>query len=340
MGLFMFQVEGFEGIERPGEIKKFGRLGDLQLVDRGGPETLLNRPYRFGKEKIREYNQLQRSNKRVVLGVREFKTTVHVESEQIPAKRVDTEAKRDQIRGISRKSRRRMMGKTLNLGKMPGFFVTLTYTDKWGENLEVEQRFAKAYAELRLLYARVIRKPGFEKMWVEWRKEAEVRKSGKLKGEYMPHFHLVVGGLDGLEEKEVLYGLMYEWWLLTGNGDTKALHVCLKPESCQRVTGLKGLVNYISKYIAKSSEPLPFGTGRMWGFLGDVPWSSSTAIELDSYEGKQFKRLARRYLKSCMRKKRGLAKRISSGRTYDLFLKKETVSKMLKWIEYEGWIPF
>ena len=118
MGLFMFQVEGFEGINRPGEIKKFGRLGDLQLVDRGGPETLLNRPYRFGKEKIREYKQLQRSNKRVVLDVREFKTTVHVESEQIPAKRVDTEAKRDQIRGISRKSRRRMMGKTLNLGNV------------------------------------------------------------------------------------------------------------------------------------------------------------------------------------------------------------------------------
>lgn len=106
---------------------------------------------------------------------------------------------RAKCKGFSYGSRKRMMEKmnTVSCGAPLPAFVTLTFPDNVvsefiGQGLGVFAKYAKRQAES--LFKRLLRvRPGVSAFWrMEW----QSRKSGEFEGRLVPHFHMMVWGLE------------------------------------------------------------------------------------------------------------------------------------------------
>lgn len=184
--------------------------------------------------------------------------------------------KRGNVTHFSDGSRRRLMKKMARLKANKAIFVTLTYPAAF-PHADIAQQHLKAYLQ-RFRYH-------FPKASAVWRLEYQKRGA--------PHFHILFYNLPFIPRR-----YWQGWWKrivnkYIGNDEPRV--------DIQVVRSRRGIMFYVSKYIAKADAPDPVGgcyfiyvayphTGRFWGFhnRGCIPWAEQIYITLKGVTRKQF----------------------------------------------------
>lgn len=166
--------------------------------------------------------------------------------------------KRGIIKGFTPAARLRMLRTvaSINWGQVKrALFITLTYPD---DNVS---RDAAMRARDRYLFLRAMEKHLEKKVGVMWRVEWIERKTGKWKGQTLPHQHLIVFGVGYLS---------YSWTRDTWNGILGAKDA--PSTRVDRVKGGKDAARYVTKYAGKKVDAsglvnasYPNRLGRAWG---------------------------------------------------------------------------
>lgn len=156
----------------------------------------------------------------------------------------------------------------------PGIFITLTYPD------EVECRKRKLLNLHRHVFWRHVEKHVGRHVPAVWRLEWLPRLSGDKIGEPMPHFHLLVFGVEFIHRSRV-----NAWWNST-LGHEGYVRTETKRMKNDRQAGY-----YLSKYLAKVHSSLvitaylsKIPTGRQWGILRKsiVPMCEKYNVRLEN----------------------------------------------------------
>lgn len=177
--------------------------------------------------------------------------------------------KKEVIKEFSKKSRREFIKFLCKITDKLVLWLDVTFSDDVMEDKEsrkdtsnkVLNRFRrivlKKYPDIKIVYKRE---------WVP-------RKSGKLQGEYIPHFHMFLS-VSGESEQNNLFGLasklLQTWVECTKTKEImKALSVALHPKSSRLIVNSKQALKYGSKYISKpAGNWTEESIGRSWGTIG------------------------------------------------------------------------
>jgi len=151
-----------------------------------------------------------------------------------------------------------------------GMFCTFTYPD------ECRDRTVRERTQDRFLMWRHLEKHMGREVPLIWRVEWQRRKTGALKGEVMPHQHLVV-----LDYEYLPWQIWNDWWCgVLGRSEYTNTDV-------RRLNDGLHCAKYIAKYIAKPhpvslvvNAYLNRWRGRGWGILrpGLVPWAREESL--------------------------------------------------------------
>lgn len=173
---------------------------------------------------------------------------------------------RSAITKFSRSSRRRLMHilNTVKRDILP-LFVTLTYPDEFYLH-HLDGELWKR--DLRRFEWRFRRK--FPKGCFIWRLEVVDRKSGEYKGEFFPHFHLLVFNV-GCDDMRAF--VAKHWPKIAANGSEDCVKVHSHPSVVTVVRTRRGIMSYASKGIgstmsgelAKEVQAHGGKVGRWWG---------------------------------------------------------------------------
>lgn len=255
--------------------------------------------------------------------------------------------------GQSRKRMSIMMG---NLENAPLWWHTFTFADDVMAGKTLAERVKFSSRVLKNFKKRVERKyPGIEAIW---RREIEPRKSGMLKGEYCPHFHIPVF-LPGITRETftpIAADLLRMWIEQTGTKDIyKAVLAHCDPDrpSIAWLDTEKMAQLYISKYSAKIQDSIEGGKvslGRMWGTIGNPKEREPEEKGLGELQGYVLKRTLRKLAKSQYRSrtKKGkgaykghkrFLKNITAGATW-MMVKSETIDRIFEYMNENNVPPF
>jgi hypothetical protein len=168
---------------------------------------------------------------------------------KVPQSRKQTRvpAKRGEIMGFSRESRKRLMQLfgSIDTSAIAGrsLVITLTYGKTWSEDWRVWQAHFLAFL------MRLERK--YPKVATIWRLEKQKRGA--------PHWHLLVIG-----EPFIPHAWVKDCWRAIALQDDE--YEGKRATECRAMQQWKQAALYISKYIAKESEAsVPSQMGRVWG---------------------------------------------------------------------------
>lgn len=179
-------------------------------------------------------------------------------------RRSPVKAERGIIRGMSSKSRKRMMeaiAQWRDFDHRTAYFITITYHEEWGVSFEAWKR------DIEVFVKRMKRK--FDNTGGLWKLEFQQRGA--------PHFHLIVSGLSRVHS-EVMEWVTKNWGEIAHqNSEYRGLYAT----NVRRITSLRHAMHYAAKYMTKSVpvyvnpdeetgelELIP--TGRIWAVFGNV----------------------------------------------------------------------
>lgn len=157
---------------------------------------------------------------------------------------------RGRVRGFSQSSRLRMMRliHTVDRSAVLPHFVTLTFPDFF-------PTVADAKRKLDTLFKR------WKRRWpltsAVWRLERVDRKSGSMRGQIAPHFHLLVWGNFDVEAAKM------DWWEVCGKDDYA--HFRHGANGAKLMGDWKQAAAYCAKYCAKADDNSQDEAGRIWG---------------------------------------------------------------------------
>lgn len=199
------------------------------------------------------------------------------------------------MHGFSDSSRHAMIEFLAKVERVPNFFVTLTYSDDIAEQwyLNMRRDFEAFRKRMEYYY------PDIQAMW---RIEFVPRKSGRLYGRLIPHWHLLVwmpestpqARIDKILEGD---GQLWRnaWHEITHSSDPN--HLAAFGCKVERIRSRKHAYAYCSKYLAKENEEnVP--AGRRWGRIGKFEFNTELETTLTTREYIHFKRLLAAYLKA------------------------------------------
>jgi hypothetical protein len=260
---------------------------------------------------------------------------------------------RGRIEQFSRKSQTRFR-KAINSVEQPiSAFVTLTFHDEWLAREYGPYLYRSLRKIIKQWHSRVQKRTGI-KINGHWRKEFERRKMGRLAGEYMPHYHLLVYGMDYEDYQQYRNIIMSEWVAcqdLSPEAEDQALEVAYRDQSFIWMDGKEGLIkHYISKYMTKDNRPdTEHRTGAFWGKIGEVKIDPGSRHWLDERQSVELRKLLRRMImrrykanigktkkegnneaiQKAKLKKKIMENSIKKGAGFHLFIKRETLMRML-----------
>ena len=230
----------------------------------------------------------------------EFKAGIQQGGEQIGG------GYRGKIKGFSKGARARMIKRISSLKEYPVMWQDFTFADDVMESLTIEEQAVYSSNCLKL-FKRLIETAYSGSINGIWRREWETRKSGNLKGQECPHFHMLLGkkGLTEKNYRDVCLILAQVWVAITKTAHKKALAVAISEKSYRWLVNNKMAQIYVSKYVAKEEmhEDDNFSRGRYWGFIGKPEKGEQEEIKLTTLMSIEFRRLFRRYLKKGKLKK-------------------------------------
>jgi hypothetical protein len=172
---------------------------------------------------------------------------------------------------------------------------------------------------------------------IVYKREWEPRKSGNLKGEYVPHFHMFMSVPD-MNEAHELFGLASElaniWVDCTGTKEIhKALNVALHSKSYRIIKSQKQAQKYATKYVTKPGENwTDESIGRSWGVIGKFDIAKPQEIELTPDEMVHVKRR----LRKLAHKKHPIQKALRQRETPTFLIAQEnTVNRIIKHSQHQ-----
>ncbi len=171
----------------------------------------------------------------------------------------------------------------------------------------------------------------YQSIKIAYKREWEPRKRGKLKGEYVPHFHMFMSVSSMKEEYELFYianELAKIWVQCSGTIEiNKALSVALHHKSYRMIKSHKQAIKYATKYITKPVENwTDESIGRSWGTIGKFNIAKPQEKEFTPAEMVQIKRRLRRLAP----KKHAIQKALKQRETPTfLIVSKNTVNRII-----------
>jgi hypothetical protein len=181
----------------------------------------------------------------------------------------DSAGKKDIIKEFSRKSRREFIKLFCKMTDKLVLWQDVTFSDDvMQDKLKRKEVSNKALNRFRRV---VIEK--YSAIKVAYKREWQPRKSGDLKGEHIPHFHMFMSVPDAREDDELIdlaIELARIWVDSTGTKEIeKAQRVAIHPKSYRIIKNQKQAIKYATKYITKpGGNWADESIGRSWGTIG------------------------------------------------------------------------
>lgn len=267
-------------------------------------------------------------------------------------------AKRGIITTYSKASRLRCMKRLGRARHVPTLWQDHTFTDDEMKGKTTKER--KDFAEAtKKRYVRMLRRMGFD-FGLYWFIHWEVRKSGDLKGERVPHYHCFYL-VYGVASSELLTHawLQAEVWVKATRTKKKdeALRVALHPNSYRKIESRQVAYRYVSRYVSQDKAvEIKEGIGRHWGVNGSCPEADAVVVPLSFVESVGFRRICRMRLKkaskSSLQRARAKGRRVRStnknmrirtsshGLPYFIFLDEGFVNTFLEGVRFQESMNF
>lgn len=258
--------------------------------------------------------------------------------------------KRGPITKVSRGSANRLkqfLASILDLG----LWIDFTFPDDvmLGKTLAERRDFANHCLQK---LKRFIHKQGLKEIW---KKEFTTRKSGKLKGLYLPHYHIALAGLSPKQQKNwqmTSIMILSKWVDIIGTQDENALVVACHRKSFRIIHHSRQAIAYIGKYFSKTNDVEDengdvISIGRAWGYAkilkDEIP--DPRHLYLNKDQAIKFRRFMKKYKKLTPNKKHiGAYEQITNGYATFLFADEGTLLRFLVSIgvdiHQESGIPF
>ncbi len=242
--------------------------------------------------------------------------------------------KRGIITGMSKKSSNNLKKRIARSGRID-IWSDFTYSDDVMANLSISERAKKSNYHKEELTRYVKKKFGISLIWKrEWQK----RKSGKLKGEAIPHFHVIFGGLTEKQRSiwsSICIQILIRWVEITKTINPDAWVVAINKKSYRKIENPKHAICYISKYFGKDQPiDLPEGEsiGRCWGYSKNCPEKEPWTITLNEQETAKLIRHMVRKKKLKSKKNRFLKYQLHRGFSTFLFEDEIDIGRFLNFI--------
>lgn len=247
---------------------------------------------------------------------------------------------RGKITGFSPAARVRMLKDQASLARYPRIWQDLTFPDDVMAGKTITER--AQWSSRVLHYWQDWMKGRFPGVWGTWKREWQTRKSGKLPGEWCPHFHVLWDwqGVGPENFQSLCIEIAGKWVSLTGSGDARAFQVAANEESYRWLIDTHMAQVYVSKYVAKVQMVETDGSlGRFWGRIGKPPMAGRVAKTLTFTEmvwlGRLLPRITRkpRYNEALepMKRNKRLERKLGAMEGW-LMVRSETVGRLLAWI--------
>lgn len=202
---------------------------------------------------------------------------------------------KQKLKGLSDKSRHAMIEFLAKIIEVPDFFVTMTYSDD-----VAYQAYLRMHEHFEIFRKRLERRyPSIRAMW---RIEFVPRKSGRLKGQFIPHFHLLIWlpeSMTDFEKSCLLDGEGQQWrnWWHEITHSSDMHHKSKYGVKVEAIKSRRHAYAYCSKYLAKDTFE-NVEAGRRWGRIGKFEQPVEAEVLLTTREYVHFKRLLNAYIKS------------------------------------------
>lgn len=244
--------------------------------------------------------------------------------------------KRGIITKVSKRSSTRLkqfLASILDLG----LWIDFTFPDDvmLGKTLIERRDFAN---ECLKRLKRFVHKQGLKEIW---KKEFTDRKSGKLKGLYLPHYHIAFAGLNQKQAKNwqmTCIMILSKWVDIIGTQDENALVVACHKKSFRIIHHSRQAISYIGKYFSKTNEVEDengeiISIGRAWGYASvlkdEIP--EPHHLFLNKEQAIKFRRFMKRYKRLAKNKKHiGAYEQIINGYSTFLFADEITLFRFLE----------
>jgi len=196
--------------------------------------------------------------------------------------------KRGKITIFTNQARKRMLERLAAMRNCEnGFFATLTYPGSFEYTAQQCKNHLILLRKRMQYYCPDVR--------VIWRMDRMERKSGASKGDFAPHYHLLIYGID-LSRLEKFRMWLHETWSEIANYHDR--NVPMLRTECKEIVSHKQAMSYAAKYMCEVDKDDDKGFGRYWGTFGKFDESASIVIQCTYQTMVQFRRLCRSWLKS------------------------------------------
>ncbi|MEH0022398.1 MAG: hypothetical protein V6Z89_22290, partial [Desulfobacter sp.] len=244
-------------------------------------------------------------------------------------------AKRGKITGMSKKSSLRLRKRAARIDDL-ALWIDFTFADDVMETKTITERAEFSYYCLKRLMKYTKETFGLHLIW---KREYKARRSGKNKGEIIPHFHVLFGGLTPKQDKvwlSICTQLLIKWVEITGTQNDNAYVVAINKKSFRRIHNPKHATCYISKYFSKD-EPLEIpedeSIGRCWGKTANCPDVKPYVISLSQRESFQLTRHLIRKKNLTTKKSKFLKYQLQNGHPTFLFEDECDIGRFLLFID-------
>lgn len=177
--------------------------------------------------------------------------------------------KKNSIKEFSKKSRREFIKFLCKITDILNLWQDVTFSDDVMQNKSERKKVSN---DVLNRFRRIVLEK-YPSIKIVYKREWEPRKSGNLKGEYIPHFHMFISAPDRSENYELInlaVELARVWVGCTRTEEIlKALRVAINPKSYRIINDQKHALKYATKYVTKSGENWAEDSiGRSWGTIG------------------------------------------------------------------------
>ncbi|MGP8153960.1 MAG: hypothetical protein ACLQBQ_07460, partial [Smithella sp.] len=198
---------------------------------------------------------------------------------------VNNAGEKGEIIEFSKKSRREFIKFLCKIKDKLNLWQDLTFAD---DVMQIKSERKEASNKALNRFRRIVLDK-YPSIKIVYKREWEARKSGNLKGEYVPHFHMFMS-VPNVDEDYELFNLASQlanrWVDCTRTKEIhKALSVALNSNSYRIIKSQKQALKYATKYITKPGENWADDSiGRSWGTIGKFDIAKPQEIEMTPAE--------------------------------------------------------
>lgn len=231
------------------------------------------------------------------------------------------------IKEFSKKSRREFIKFLCKIPDKLSLWQDVTFSD---EVMQVKSARKNVSNDTLNRFRRIVLEK-YPSVKIVYKREWQQRISGKLVGEYIPHFHMFISDCTITDDSgflDLAWELAKIWVDCTRTTEQKALKVAQHSNSYRLINDRDHAIKYATKYVSKPNENWTNESiGRSWGQIGKFNIDEPKVVEMTPAEMAHTKRILRRKIP----KKHPLQKAFKQRETSTfLIVKEKTVERVIE----------